>query len=200
MKFRKVILDMDGVLTDFVGAACKAWVTTVDQITPHWRIGDGWDLSEPISGALGTFINDFWQPIDGNESFWLDIKETAWHDDIRQIVHRVCDHRDVHIVTTPSACFTSYTGKTKWLRNQYGEGFDRFAVYPYKESFAQPGVLLIDDNEKNVAKFRQAGGSAILFPAYYNCLYEYRFDPVTYVYNAMKTLSFLGHETGSQIG
>lgn len=192
VKIRRIILDMDGVLTDFVSAACKAWGVTVDQITPHWRIGDGWDMAEPIEKALDITIKDFWAPIDNRAEFWEQIKETPWHDDIRQIVHQVCDHKNVRIVTTPSSCATSYIGKTKWLKNQYGEGFDRFAIYPYKEEFAQNGVVLIDDNEKNCAKFVEAGGFAVLFPAYYNRLYEYRFDPVQYVYNELKTLAKIG--------
>lgn len=190
VKIRRIILDMDGILTDFVGAACKAWGTTVEQITPHWEIGKVWDLSEPISGAIGSFVEDFWRPIDKDRTFWSDMDETKWHDDILQVVRKMAD--EWHIVTAPSACVTSYGGKLAWLKTNYGSGFDRFAITPHKEIFAQPGVVLIDDNEKNCAKFIEAGGSAVLFPAYYNRLYEYRFDPVQYVYNELKTFAKIG--------
>ena len=186
MKIRRIILDMDGVLTDFVGAACKAWGVTVDQITPHWPIGEGWDMAPHIGKALGNHIDDFWRPIDKDKTFWSDMDETKWHDDILQVVRKVTD--DWHIVTTPSTCITSHAGKLTWLKTQYGAGFDRFAITPHKEIFAQPGVVLIDDNEDNVAKFIKAGGSAVLFPADSNRLFEYRFDPVCYVYDQLKDI------------
>lgn len=55
----------------------------------------------------------------------------------------------------------------------------------HKHLFAKRGSLLIDDNEAAVRKFREHGGSAILFPQPWNSLGGVD-DPVGYVSGEMK--------------
>ena len=46
---------------------------------------------------------------------------------------------------------------------------------------AAPGVLLIDDSDKNCEKFVQHSGHAILFPRPWNSNHKYKDDPIGYL-------------------
>jgi hypothetical protein len=70
------------------------------------------------------------------------------------------------------------------MYRHFGPDFDRFALTPHKYLFAGPGVVLIDDKEENVNRFkigpggRPTGAAGILFPRHNNSLYPFAVDPV----------------------
>jgi len=171
----RVYLDMDGVLADFVKGACKAHGTTLEFILPNWEPGV-WDMTL----AMNIPHSQFWREIDKLAAhFWERLEPTPFFNDIVKLVKELSD--DWYVLTSPTLRIPSYTGKVWWLRKHFGGSFDRFHITPYKHLFAGPGVLLIDDREKNVNEFVQAGGDGLLFPSYLNKLYEYKDDPVDHL-------------------
>ena len=126
----RIILDMDNVLVDFVGGVCKLLEITKQDLERHWVPGE-WDIVPSLSKAIGmldTFKEkQFWEAIDdAGEQFWIGLEEMPWMCDLDQLVTHLTD--DWHIVSSPSYFLCSYSGKVKWLKNWYGNGFDRFAA------------------------------------------------------------------------
>jgi 5'(3')-deoxyribonucleotidase len=175
----RILLDLDEVLADFVGGACKAWGCTKEQVEEHWELGQ-WDIRYPLSKALGrTEVMSselFWTRINNSEAFWVGLKPTPWMEELWAFCQCLSD--DIHIVSAPSRCESSYFGKVKWLRNQFGQNFSNFALTPYKHIFAGPDVILIDDRDENVEAFRKAGGHGLVFPRIHNSLYVFKDDPL----------------------
>lgn len=188
MKIKRILLDMDEVLCDFVGAACRIWALELEEVEANWEAGR-WDMSLPIQKTLvqkgrresGHELTqeEFWKPINNNAGFWIDLKATEWMCEIMDLAGQITP--DIHIISSPSHCPTSYNGKVDWLKREFGRKFDHFALTPHKEIFAGPGVVLIDDRESNCISFVEVGGEAILFPRYHNPLHSFRHDPMTHV-------------------
>lgn len=189
MKITRIILDQDELLTDFVGAACKLWGTTTQEVVKNWEPGK-WDMTGPVGlTVLGKKLTDeeFWERINGDDEFWENMPSTPFRQELLAVVVQVV-RDNYHIVSSPSRCPTCYNGKVKWLKREFGNEFNRFALTPHKEIFAQPGVLLIDDRDSNVENFIKHGGAGIVFPTHHNSKHEFKHDPVLYVYEQLKEM------------
>jgi len=189
VKITRIILDMDEVITDFVGAACRAWGTTTEEVVKNWEPGK-WDMTGPVGKTVrGTPLTEqeFWDKINGDTKFWSRMDETSFIGEILNLSYKVVN-TNWHIVSSPSHCPTCYNGKVKWLKEKFGYDFNRFALTPHKEIFAQPGVLLIDDRDSNIENFIKHGGAGIVFPAHHNSKHESKQDPVLYVYEQLKEM------------
>lgn len=177
MKLKRVLLDMDCVLVDFVGGVARRWGMTTSELHQHWEPGV-WDIVPPLARAVRqrngksaeVLTEDrFWAMLDRSEMFWARLEPCPWLKELVALVKSITD--DWHIISAPSKCQSSYSGKVKWLKSHFGYSFDRFALTPHKHIFAQPDVLLIDDRDSNVEGFVEAGGDGIVFPAYHNRLH-----------------------------
>jgi 5'(3')-deoxyribonucleotidase len=197
MKIRRILLDMDEVLTDFVGAACELWGASYGEVLPHWPPAQ-WDMVSPVDAAIRSkgirdpespelTFEEFWKPINENEAFWAGMRKTPWCDAVITLVRMFCD--DVHVISAPSLCISSHTGKIKWLRRMFGQDFSNFALTPYKELFVSEGVVLIDDRDLNCERFRKHGGTSIVFPTHHNRMHSFKTDPVQYVESALNQLT-----------
>lgn len=176
---RRIFLDMDGVLVDFVGGALKIHGWTQEQLRAAMVLGE-WDLAKP----MGLTQDEFWEPInDAGEWFWLLLKPLPW---ISEMVELTTALGEWWIVTAPSRDPRSYSGKVKWLQNWFGHDFNRTIFTQDKYLLAKENTLLIDDREKTVGKFIRAGGRGVIFPTLHNWLYYYADDPVTYLVDLLR--------------
>lgn len=177
----KILLDLDEVLVDFIGGACKAFNVDKAKLLECWTPGE-WDIVPPLAAAKGFRLTPefFWAVInERGERFWEELELLPWAQQILDLVTEVAD--EWFIISAPSLCPTSYAGKTRWLKNYFGKDFDRFTITPHKELFAKEGVLLIDDRAENVEKFIKAGGDGLVFPRYHNDLHKLKDDPVCHI-------------------
>lgn len=175
MKKWTVLVDMDEVLCDFISGACRIHGTTKDRLHEEVRPGT-WDISGPLGTIIGRRLHPdaFWSPIHlAGEGFWTSLQPLP---EAIHIVDLLTDlvGVDWYVVSAPSRCHSSHTGKIKWLRNWLGAEFDRFVLTPHKYLFAKENVILIDDRDENVEKFRAAGGVGIVYPTIGNSLHEHR--------------------------
>lgn len=183
MKNLRILLDLDEVLVDFVGSACRVHGVDRDEVNAYrveWRC---WDLVKAISSLPGREISmsQFWEPIHKlGEQFWLELKELPWAREMFDLVTQIIDV-DCFIVTSPSLETSSYSAKVKYMRRMFGPTFDNFVVTSHKYLMAREGVLLIDDRPENVEKFIRYGGDGILFPSHGNKFHEFATNPVPYV-------------------
>jgi 5'(3')-deoxyribonucleotidase len=175
----RILLDLDEVLVDFVGGACRALNVNQEEIERLTTNSEWGSLILAISDLKGFRLTEefFWAVIhEEGEAFWAELQPLPWASYVLNLVKCLTD--DWHIISSPSRDPVSYGGKVKWLKNYFGKDFDRFALTPHKSIFAQEDVLLIDDREQNIIDFLVAGGDGIVFPRYHNSLHVLKDDPV----------------------
>lgn len=155
-----ILLDMDGVLCDFLGATLRLF--DADDRLASWPAGT-WDV-EPV---LGITTAELWGRIDEQGmGFWAELPEYPWAAELVAALERI---DDVVISTAPSRSHHSAAGKMIWLDRHFGGRFrGRYMMGSRKELMARPEVCLVDDRDENVRKFRKAGGAAVLVPQPWN--------------------------------
>lgn len=190
-KISTILLDMDEVLTDFVGGACRLHGVSREEVDELRAQMGTWYVEPVLTLLLNRRIQaeDFWKPIhEQGEGFWTGLELLPWAHELIEYVKSL--QIDWHIVTSPSRCPSSYSGKVKYLKRMFGSHFDRFVISPHKHLLAKPGVVLIDDREENIEKFIKAGGDGLVFPSAGNKFHKLSQDPVAHIrsmFNSLET-------------
>jgi hypothetical protein len=209
---RRVLLDLDEVLADWVGGACRAWGLDPAAAYAEWPPGE-YGITPALGRALAKKLRPyhaepdvlggttrgglpvgepaftewmFWSRINGRQEFWEELKPLPWcHALINLAAHGL--GVPWYVVTRPGACaWSSMAGKAQWVARVLGPGnVRRLNLTYHKELFAGPGVLLIDDHEDNVEAFQAAGGLALLFPRHHNKLHTRAHDPMAFIRDAL---------------
>lgn len=153
---KRIILDIDGVLVDFVKGA-----SLVHGFDPS--IIDTWNFFNKI----GISESEFWGKIDEHgPEFWSDLEDFEWTDELLSECFKHC--QGTTLVSSPSNHHHSVIGKKKWIKDKLGHGFKQYLLGSYKEACAHDDSILIDDSDANCEKFLDAGGKVILFPQPWN--------------------------------
>jgi len=214
MKVHTILLDLDCTLCDFVAGCAAEWGLTVAEVMKHWTPGV-YPMNEAIGHALHAkderdvknistvgywavpkeAVTDavFWARLNGKRVFWENLPKLPWCDKLVRECRGLVGEKNVHVVSSPSWCPSSYEGKVAWLKREFGPRFNNFALTPHKELFSRPGVVLIDDNEQNCETFTtwstdHQPGQAILFPAHHNNQHRLKDDPLPAVLEALDLL------------
>lgn len=154
---KQILLDMDGVVADFMGHALAYHGFDRELMMDKWPAGE-WDAAK----VLGITDKAFWAKID-SESFWDSVPSFKG---AALFYERLCTHAPVTFATTPSYAAVCYSAKIRWLR--FFIGNVKVMMGHQKWLMAKPEHLLIDDNDDNVFKFRHGGGKAVLVPRLWN--------------------------------
>lgn len=159
-----IFLDMDGVITDFVGGVCKAFskANPYPEETRDYSFWNAWpDISFKDVDAIC------------NQEFWHNLK---WVDDGRDILQAIMDTlglEKVYLVTRPMNNIESPTGKWLWIRDNLPIWLHRTIITQApKTLLVRPDVLIIEDKDENVDEFIAAGGQGILVPRPWNRAYK----------------------------
>lgn len=173
------LLDMDGVLADFVGGVVKAHGRPYPYIHPSsYGCFD-------IEKIWGISAHDFWSPCDG-ASFWDNLGKTPEAD---TLVNSVCEQfgpDNVAILTAPSQSPYCVPGKRRWIERYYPQLKKNIIFGSAKKFLAAPTRVLIDDRDKNVDDFVGAGGCAILMPRLWNREYDRAADSLDITLSKLK--------------
>jgi len=157
----KILLDMDGVLVDFVGGACRAHGVADPYET---AAGQGeYDMAR----LFGIPRGEFWEPMRCRQ-FWVDLEPT---DDCAAILHaviRAVGFDNVCLLTNPCTTPEAASGKMEWIKRYLPAFLDRFLIGPAKHFCAGQHTILIDDYDQNIRTFSDAGGGVILVPRPWN--------------------------------
>lgn len=157
-----VVFDMDGVLADFVGAACAIHERSTASVTSYdfwtdWRHANGVSYAD----------HEFWAPIhEKGVDFWREIPRILAGADM---LHHLSAELgvEVAIATDDGGHPGAIEGKRKWFEACLD--IDAPLIFTReKHLLAQRGRLLIDDNPANCRAFRAAGGDAWLWPQPWN--------------------------------
>lgn len=149
-----IYIDLDGVCSDFVGQAlkvCKSKLTNRD-ITSY-----------PLYTHLKMSKNEFIKRCNVN-GFWEEMKELPHFPHMRALV----ENKGAIFLPSPGSFSGAASGKIRWIKDRFGDDFDRYIITKHKSVVCKPGDVLIDDNPTNCTHWKEAGGKAILFPAYWN--------------------------------
>lgn len=159
MKTKCIYLDIDGVLTDFVGAVLELY----GRPESDRNLVRSWD---GIPAVVDTNNLCMWERIAGEGQVWWATLPWTEHG---EAIAEICERAGPFVLmSTPTREPSCAAGKIEWINQYFPSSDRRFALTPCKHHFAHPGALLIDDSERNVRAFRENGGEAILWPAPWN--------------------------------
>jgi len=135
-----IYLDMDGVICDMDAQFEKLGKGPIDGIVKR--------------GGAGMF---FAMVAKEGIKFW---SEMPWTKDGKQLWHFVKQY-PCSILSAPTKTRSSFIGKDMWVNEHLGKNVKRiFDRHKYK--YASPDSILIDDMEKNIKPWIEAGGIGIL--------------------------------------
>lgn len=167
---KKAMLDLDGVIVDFVKGVCRLYHVDNPYIKPGGPRGDGaWDLLELLKIAEPK---SFWNFL--GFDFWANLEKTPEADRIVQTVLRTVGNENVCFLTSPCSAMGCSDGKRAWVHKHYPQIPILLSVcseenpQPPKEFLANGETILIDDCAWNVDTFSGAGGWTYLYPRPWN--------------------------------
>lgn len=182
----RILIDMDEVLVNFNDGLFKIWGLTRDEVMPYWDKGI-WSARPALTKALykkglrnslvEMTLGEFWKKLEGREDFWTNLENTSYFHNLMYEVTSRTD--DWHIVSSPSMCMSSYTGKTKWLKNMFGTAFRRYHLTSEKNLLANKYTILIDDSDDHIWAFENdklSKGHGILFPCHHNSMHDQAYE------------------------
>jgi hypothetical protein len=149
---RKCLLDLDGVLVDFVSGVFAL---------------RGLDINGSQDGIRWDFIEDHEWGLMGR-SFFAGLRPTPFAFEIINAVETAFGSDNVCILTSPVKTPGCYEGKLDWIRRYLPRFERRILVGAAKEFCANPNSVLVDDYDVNIDKFRRNGGTGILIPQPWN--------------------------------
>lgn len=151
-----IILDLDGVIVDFVDGVRRRF-----GLPETWTPTE-WDFYENI----GVDAADFYRRI-SDEEFWLNLEPYPW---INWLIDNVqCHAGKMLFWTSPILSPHCHSAKARWFAKRFGESsLNLLIIGSHKHLAAKRDVVLIDDSDDNIAKFRKHGGLAITFPQPWN--------------------------------
>lgn len=141
---RKIAIDLDGVLVDFLRGAYAAGII------------------DPDTGKM-----DEEKLMAADERFWADLPvltEGLW---LYSRLYSFCKKKDLTIfILSHAITEAARAGKREWIqKNLNANPMEIVLVSKRKDKneFADPETLLIDDYEKTCDEFIQSGGEAVVF-------------------------------------
>jgi 5'(3')-deoxyribonucleotidase len=157
---KRCLLDMDGVLVDFVAGACHLF----GQSNPYV---DGTFTDFYMNNAWNMTPNDFFENM--GYDFWAELD---WMHDGRAIfdfVDEAFGPENTCILTSPVNTWGCFDGKIAWIKRNLPKAYHRkFLVGPAKSFCAGDDRVLIDDRDENITEFIAAGGNGLLVPRPWN--------------------------------
>lgn len=153
----KCLLDMDGVLVNFVKGVCA--FHGVDTPYPKYQ---NWNMEIPLGIDKNTFYGNL-----GRE-FWANLEWTPDGFEILEVVEERFGVKNVCLLTSPVAADGCIDGKMDWIKKHLPQYSRQFLVGPAKEFCANSNHFLVDDFEENIDKFNASGGRGVLVPRPWN--------------------------------
>ena len=159
MSDKILLLDLDGVIVDFVEGVCRLFGQDVASLYERWPPGEGyafWRLfDKPITDS------DFWGEVHHvGDAFWESLIAYPRADALLGRCHDYADHVYFASAGNPR--------RLTWLERWLGKKTSHYAFAEHKHLLAAPGRLLIDDHDEQVDAFLVAGGDVILYPQPWN--------------------------------
>lgn len=159
-----IFLDMDGVLSNFVnGILVGIYNLDEQEILDTWPAGE-WDVSK----VIGKPWEEITQEVnDEGIDFWEGLE---MYPDALPIYTLANALGKVRLLTTPMDVKGCLEGKVMWAVINLGTHPDDVIFCKEKHLLARPDAILIDDKQKNIAEFEEAGGLTVTVPRPWNAM------------------------------
>lgn len=175
MKPVQILLDMDGVVVDFVGGAIKLHGITYSKEEFYKGHLGQFDLVPIIASYKkdpSFTASKFWEHL-GYE-FWKNLEPTDDYLSILNLLEKKYGQENITICSSPSANVGCIDGKRAWIRDYLPSHY--FKVYNQmfcakKWLAANPNTILVDDADKNCNEFFENGGHSVIVPRLWNFQY-----------------------------
>jgi predicted metal-dependent phosphoesterase TrpH len=161
-KISTVMLDMDGVLTNFHKGVHdiygQKWVYDNRYIIyDFWK---EWDIEVTREQVMERCDAKFWENLE-------------WHHDGKDILNillKKFDVEQIYLLTNPIIGGPdAATGKMKWVQREMPDFYRRVILTcAPKGLLAKPDVLMVDDFDHNIQNFKDAGGQTIQIARMWN--------------------------------
>lgn len=170
----KIFLDLDGVLTDFVGGIQRYFGS------PLIPYPEGvWNFVPDYARRLGITEEAFWGEL--TQDFWANLEWTADGIQILDYLERRCGGERICLLTSAGSMPEAAAGKLRWVSRRLWRYEKQVMVAACKHFAAAPDAMLIDDSDDNVMHFIRAGGKAVLLPRPWNSKHNLAGDAVAYL-------------------
>ena len=180
-----ILIDIDGVANTFHKHVFD-YLQLPYSDDSHYPVECGWDIVDAANRLAGyeRFTPaTFWNSI--TREIWASVPLSSEFAFILAWAECHVAQEDIHFLTSPTLSPDCLAGKLEWIQRHAPKWMQRqFLIGPSKHLCAKPGVLLIDDGDKNVTTFQERGGMAILVPRPWNSLHGC--DPVAYLSEQFK--------------
>lgn len=180
-----IYLDLDDVLNTFTPFVLRSLGVPMmpDDYSRYPREMNIVSAANRMSGMSYT-LQSFWDAVP--RRVWAEVPESAECHWLLKTCKRIVG-KEIYIATSPTKDPDCLAGKLEWIQNHLPEWLHRqYFITPRKWKLAQPGALLIDDNEQNCRKFATAGGVSLRFPRPWNTARGQ--DPQKYLTAGLKNL------------
>ena len=155
----KCLLDVHGVLGDFVGFAVG-----VLGIEDPYRKTENYGRYDAIAEAGGDRLLTLMR----DRTFWRDIPKTPWADELVAYAQKTFGSEQVAVCSAPALADGCLEGVRDWVRMHYPFLSPKLIQTQAKAFCAHERAVLIDDKPKNVQQFNQHGGTGVTFPQLWN--------------------------------
>lgn len=161
----RVLLDMDGVLADFIGGA----MAFHGKDYPHYPHDPDTQVEQmpwDIERVFNMNPHALWSNL--GRTFWRNLKPLPQFNHYVSSLEEKFGVDRICLLTSPPRSEGAVEGKLDWIREYLPQYRRQFLIGPAKEFCASPHHVLVDDHEVNIQKFRDAGGHGFLVPAPWN--------------------------------
>ena len=154
----RLAVDLDGVLAYWEKSAAETCGVDYEDEKIREEIKNGKRMEEFVGGD-----DKMWPMIDKEgEEWWEDMEKTPWADDLVALLKK--ESKDFFFLSSPSKHPICYSGKIKWVLKNYPKEDRSLFLGCKKHLVANSNVLLVDDTDKKIKKFREYGGHAFKWP------------------------------------
>lgn len=151
---KKIFIDTDGILRDFVGACENRFKTIFD-----------WSQGNSIRNHLNMTKEEWEKALDVRE-FWTTMPLMKDTTKILQIVYKYIPNESVYFVSSSQQTPGAMAGCLEWYKLHFQRALSdgRIILCQKKELLAGHGIVLIDDHAETCRIFLRKGGWSILYP------------------------------------
>ena len=159
---KKIFLDLDGVMVDWVGGVAGYLGLQLDDpgLRARFRAGDGHQVMDELVVCWETLGRNIEE--DG-PNFWSGLRLFPWATLlVNSLRGRFGSEASLQFLTSPGSFLNAYHGKRIWQHRFFPDV--ELIVCRNKYVCAHPNALLIDDTAKQLVAFADHGGHTHLWP------------------------------------
>jgi len=159
----RIFLDVDGVISDWMGMAIKVFNINEHDINTRKILKEEYNSLSYLTDKSIVYetINKI------GTKYWEDIELFPW---AKNLYSALQEEGDVCFLTSPGPWPAAAQGKINAINRDFGES--KIIITQHKYYCANENSILIDDQPSNIRLFENYGGNTFLWPNQYKIIDE----------------------------